>query len=73
MRFKRFEGCKECGFQLIKWQRIIDEQTTEQDELEEQVRYWRDMLRKKNADAVMAAGGPVMSQKIKDDPKRGTE
>lgn len=65
MRFKRFEGCKECVFQLIKMQRIMDEQLREQDKLEEQVRYWRRMLQDKNADAVMAAGGPGMSQKIK--------
>merc|ERR1712072_528224 len=57
-QWKRFVECKSCAFNLMKWQKVIDNEGTGQDELQSQVRYWQQMLVEKNADKVMANGGP---------------
>jgi hypothetical protein len=57
-QWKRFNECKSCGFNLMKYQKVIDNEGGDQDELKSQVRYWQNMLVEKNADKVMASGGP---------------
>jgi len=57
-QWKRFGECKACAFNLMKYQKVIDNEGTDQDELQSQVRYWQQMLVEKNADKVMANGGP---------------
>jgi len=57
-QWKRFVECKMCAFKLMKWQKVIDNETGDQDELKSKVRYWQEMLVEKNADKVMANGGP---------------
>jgi hypothetical protein len=42
----------------MKYQKVIDNEGGDQDELKSQVRYWQNMLVEKNADKVMASGGP---------------
>lgn len=65
-KWKRFTGVKEAAFQLMKYQKIIDtEGGGNSEELASQVRYWQEQVIAKNADKVMAAGGPGMQFKKK--------
>jgi len=66
-QWKRFNECKACAFNLMKFQKVIDSEGTGQDELQSQVRYWQQMLVEKNADKVMAAGGPGKQFKTRKD------
>merc|ERR1712072_534743 len=43
-QWKRFGECKACAFNLMKFQKVIDNEGTGQDELQSQVRYWSQML-----------------------------
>jgi len=57
-QWKRYGDCKDAAFQLMKHQKVIDGESEGQEELKSQVRYWQKMLIEKNADKVMASGGP---------------
>lgn len=65
-KWKRFEGVKAAAFNLMKYQKIIDtEGGGNAEEIASKVRYWQEQLIAKNADKVMAAGGPGMQFKKK--------
>jgi len=69
-KWKRFTGVKEAAFQLMKYQKIIDtEGGGNAEEIASQVRFWQEQLTLKNADKVMASGGPGMQFKKKN-PKK---
>jgi len=65
-KWKRFTEVKMSAFQLMKYQKIIDtESGGNVDDIKAQVRFWTEQLVLKNADKVMAAGGPGMQHKKK--------
>lgn len=69
-KWKRFTGVKEAAFQLMKYQKIIDtEGGGNAEELASSVRFWQEQLIAKNADKVMAAGGPGMKFDKQGNPK----
>jgi len=65
-KFKRWQQLKSCAFDLMKYQKAIDtEGGGNAEELASKVRFWQEQVVAKNADKVMAAGGPGKRNDIK--------